>query len=135
MSNGAATVRQARSANSCADSEQPTPIATVAQSTRGSITLGAVLCMAVLPGTMIVPVRKKLFSGRFNDGTFWADSFMSINMIGTLASAPFTASPADRIGRRRSIMLLRLIEGAFHVLVISTIMAGVGDWGRPGRRG
>ena len=56
MSNGAATVRQARSANSCADSEQPTPIATVAQSTRGNITLGAVLCMAVLPGTMIVPV-------------------------------------------------------------------------------
>ncbi|MCH9001258.1 MAG: RsmD family RNA methyltransferase [Planctomycetes bacterium] len=48
MSNGAATVRQARSANSCADSEQPTPIATVAQSTRGNITLGAVLCMAVL---------------------------------------------------------------------------------------
>ena len=68
--------------------------------------------MAVLPGTMIVPVRKKLFSGRFNDGTFWADSFMSINMIGTLASAPFTASPADRIGRCRSILLICLLLDA-----------------------
>lgn len=49
MSNGAATVRQARSANFRADPQQPTRMATVAQGTRVSIALDVVPFMAMLP--------------------------------------------------------------------------------------
>lgn len=159
MSNATATVRQTPSTVSSADSRQPARLAEIAHGRRVSISLGVVLFLSMLPVTMIVPVLRELVSDRFNTGPFWAHFFMSINMIGAILTAPISAALAERIGRRRGIllisllldatvlalmpavasfrlfMILRFMEGAFHVLAISTIMAAAGDWAPPGRRG
>lgn len=126
---------------------------------RVSVALCAILYFTMLPVTMMVPVLKEIVTERFAAGTFAAHMFMSINMIGAILTAPITASLADRAASRKVIllitlmlnmgtlilmpmvqsfalfMMLRFLEGAFHVLAISTIMACAADWADARRKG
>lgn len=137
----------------------PTQRITLAPATKVGIALGGALFLTMLPVTMMVPVLKELVATRFGVGPFWVHLFMSINLIGGVLTAPLSAAIADRASRRAAVllaalllngtilalmplttdfatfMLLRFLEGAFHMAAISTIMACAGDWAPPERRG
>ena len=157
MANGTTTTPDAPPLHQSAPQPGTAPISPDAK--RSSVALGIVLFLTMLPVTMMVPVLKELVADRFSVGTFWTHLFMVINMVGAIVTAPFTVKLAERALRRRTILLgglllnaamlglmpivtsfyvfmgLRFLEGAFHVLVVSTIMAAASDWAPVGRRG
>lgn len=123
-----------------------------------AVPLAATLFLTMLPVTMLVPVLKELVADRFNASSFWTHSFMSINMIGAVLAAPLGGALADRLDKRKPILvmalmidaallwamlqvttlpvllIIRFVEGAAHIVAISTLMAIAGDWaGRSGR--
>lgn len=130
-----------------------------AQRTRHAAALGVALFLAMLPVTMMVPVLKELISDRFATGSFWTHSFMSMNMMGAVLFAPLGGALADRLGRRKPILIIaaccdavllwlmpyqtslgvllsiRFVEGAAHILVVTALMAMAGDWADPKRPG
>ncbi|MFQ5489970.1 MAG: MFS transporter [Phycisphaerae bacterium] len=121
--------------------------------------LGAAIFLSMLPVTMMVPVLKEVVADRFSAGSFWVHSFMSINMVGAVLFAPLGGALADRLGRRKpivivaalvdaallglmpklttlsSLLIVRFLEGGAHILVVTAIMAMAGDWADPKRRG
>lgn len=127
--------------------------------------LGRVLAMAslafgcMLPVTMLVPALKELVAVRYGASAFWTHSFMSINMIGAILAAPLISRTTDSGHHRRRIaalalaadavllslmgfapnlatlLAIRFVEGAAHILAISTLMAVASSWSDPGRRG
>ncbi len=121
--------------------------------------LGTATLLTMLPVTLLVPVLKELLADRFSASTFWTHSFMSVNMIGAIAVLPLFASVADRTGSRRRligmallleallflamsrapslavILGLRALEGAAHMLALSTLMAVAADAAAPSARG
>ncbi|MEE9297021.1 MAG: MFS transporter [Phycisphaerae bacterium] len=127
--------------------------------TRHAAALGVALFLAMLPVTMMVPVLKELISDRFAAGSFWTHSFMSMNMIGAVLFAPLGGALADRLGRRKPILIvaaccdalllwlmpyltslglllsIRFLEGGAHILVVTALMAMAGDWADPKRPG
>ena len=131
----------------------------LAPRTRHAAALGTTLFLAMLPVTMMVPVLKELISDRFTAGSFWTHSFMSINMIGAVLFAPLGGILADRMGRRKPILIIaafcdaillwlmpsltslgvlltvRFFEGGAHILVVTALMAMAGDWADPKRPG
>jgi len=128
-------------------------------SRRMIVALGGVLFLLMLPVTMMVPVLKELVSDRFGVSSAWPHLFMSINMVAAVLTAPFGGHLADRVGRRKPVLIaalaahtgvlllmagadslwgllaLRFVEGAVHILGVSTVMALAGDWADPARRG
>lgn len=124
-----------------------------------AVTLGAVLFLTMLPVTMIVPVLREIVTVRMGAGKFWTHAFMSANMIGAVIAAPVGGILADRMGRRKPILVaalalnscllwlmmqatslqilltLRFFEGAAHIVAISSTMALASDWSDPKRRG
>ncbi|QOJ13152.1 MAG: MFS transporter [Planctomycetia bacterium] len=126
---------------------------------RVMIGAGVVLFLTMLPVAMLVPVLKGLVADRFATTPFWSHSFMSVNMIGALLAAPLAGPWIDRAPRRRPILVLllianaatlalmsvadtfwmllvvRFVEGAFHILAVTTLMAIAADWAPPARRG
>lgn len=121
--------------------------------------LSVVIFLSMLPVTMLVPVLKEIVAERFAASTFWVHSFMSVNMVGALLAAPIGGLLADRLGRRKPILLaaiiadgvlfwlmgvvdtlpalfvVRFLEGMAHILVITSIMAVASDWTDPAKRG
>ncbi len=115
-------------------------------------TLAIVMFLTMLPVTMMVPVLRELVGQRFEASAFWSHSFMSINMIGAVLAAPFGGVIADRVGRRKPLLIaalaldgalvfamsqatslsmlmtFRFVEGAAHILAVTTIMAIAADW-------
>ncbi|MBX3395203.1 MAG: MFS transporter [Phycisphaerae bacterium] len=114
-------------------------------------------CM--VPVTMLVAGLKELVGDRFDAHPFWSHAFMSINMIGAILAGPIIGLLADSRYPRRVIatlalgtdaillsllsfapnltifMILRFVEGAAHILALSTLMALASRWSGPQRRG
>ncbi|MCH7701419.1 MAG: MFS transporter, partial [Planctomycetes bacterium] len=128
-------------------------------SRRVAIILGGLTFLTMLPVTMMVPVLKETISVRFAASHFWTVSFMWINMVGAIVAAPLLGPLTDRFRQRRTtltialvingiliwtmsqatslpVMLsLRFLEGASHIVALSTLMALGADWAGDGRRG
>jgi MFS family permease len=126
---------------------------------RLAVGISLVLFLSMLPVTMMVPVLKEIVSDRLGASTFWTHSFMSINMIGAVLAAPLGGAMADRLGRRKPILvtallvdccllslmmkvdtlptllIIRFVEGAAHIIALSTAMALAADWAPADRRG
>ncbi len=136
-----------------------TPDAGEQYSLRRVLTLASLTFASMLPVTMLVPALKELVAIRFNASAFWTHSFMSINMIGAVLAAPIIARVADGTFNRRrvaalalaadavllssmgvvsnlaTLLILRFLEGAAHILALSTLMAVASAWSDPSRRG
>ncbi len=121
--------------------------------------LTATLFLTMLPVTVMVPALKELVAERFDASSFWTHSFMSINMVGAILAAPIGGALADRLGKRKQLLVaallanatliltmayvptlatlltVRLLEGAAHIIAVSTIMAIACDWAPPRNRG
>ncbi len=121
--------------------------------------LGILVFLAMLPVTMLVPVLRELVAVRFQTGPFATHSFMSVNMIGAVIAAPLAGMWSDRRKRRKPLLIgalvansvllllmaiapsfplmliIRLCEGAAHILVISALMALAADCAAPESRG
>ena len=121
--------------------------------------VGLSVFLTMLPVTMLVPVLKEIVADRFAVSTFWTHSFMSINLVGAVVAALLAGIFADRLGRRKPLllaailadglllwgmgmtsrfpvfMLLRFFEGMAHILALTSLMAMASDWAGPNRRG
>ncbi|OGL67396.1 MAG: hypothetical protein A3J27_00865 [Candidatus Tectomicrobia bacterium RIFCSPLOWO2_12_FULL_69_37] len=110
----------------------------------------AVLCLliflAVLPVTLLVPILKPLVADRYPVGPLAVHAFQSVNMVGAMIAAPLAGWFADRLGRRRplvvgaflldaalllslgraptypSLMIIRFAEGAAHIAALTCVM-------------
>ncbi|MCH7814543.1 MAG: MFS transporter, partial [Planctomycetes bacterium] len=113
----------------------------------------------MLPVTMMVPVLKETIAVRFSASHFWTVSFMWINMVGAIVAAPLLGPLTDRFRERRTTLTIallvngfliwvmsqatslpvmlsvRFLEGAAHIVALSTLMALGADWAGDGRRG
>jgi len=131
----------------------------VAPLTRIALALGVVVFLAMTPVTMLVAPLKELIGERFAVGDGVTHAFMAVNLLGALVAAPLIGWLADHHGRRRAVAVaalvfdglclalmalapnvptlfaLRFLEGAAHILAISTLMAVAAGWAPPGRRG
>jgi MFS family permease len=116
-----------------------------------SLALGFLTFLLMLPETLPVPVLRALVVERFDVGDRQASWFMAANMIGALLAAPFVGLLVDRTGRRRriawlclladaalmqalahprdfgSFLLLRGLEGAFHIAALTVVMSLCAD--------
>ena len=121
--------------------------------------LGVCTFVLMIPVTLIVPVLKELVAERYSAGVFWTHSFMFTNLIGAIAAAPLIALLCDRARSRvrvaalalaadaalfaamsvapslTSLLLLRTLEGALHMLALTAVMATAADHAPAGKRG
>lgn len=126
---------------------------------RIAVGLGVCTFVLMIPVTLIVPVLKELVAERFDAGVFWTHSFMFTNLIGAVLATPLIAMLCDRTKSRVriaaialtldaalfaamcfaptlvSLLLLRGLEGAAHMLALSAIMATAADHAPSERRG
>ncbi len=114
--------------------------------------LPAVLILpAMMPGTMVVPVLKEIVKDRQAGGDIDVAVFISIAMLGAFLSAPIAGYLSDYLKNRCrliaffaildglffwllaaadtiwELLLLRFLEGATGIFVISLLMASVAD--------
>ncbi len=128
-------------------------------SPRIALSIGFITFVTMLPVTMLVAPLKELIGDRFEAGSFWTHSFMSVNMIGAILAAPIIGLLSDRAEQRRRIaalalatdgallmgmavvpslagvLILRFFEGAAHILALTTVLAVAASWAPEGRRG
>ncbi|MCZ6698284.1 MAG: MFS transporter [Planctomycetota bacterium] len=133
--------------------------ASTARTGRIAVAIGAMIFLSMLPVTMLVAPLKELIADQFRAGPFWTHSFMSINMIGAVVASPLIAALSDRAGYRKrvaalalavdavclasmsimptlgAILVVRFIEGAAHILALTSLMAIAGGWASEGKRG
>lgn len=126
---------------------------------RIAVSLGAMTFLSMLPVTMLVAPLKELIADQYRAGSFWTHSFMSINMIGAVVASPLIAVLSDRAGYRKrvaalalavdaaclasmsimptlwSLLAVRFIEGAAHILALTSLMAIACGWAPEGKRG
>lgn len=130
-----------------------------AQSFRATLTISLITFVVMVPVTMMVAPLKELIAVRYAASAFWTHSFMSVNMIGAILAAPFIGLLADRNRSRKRIaaialaadavllsamaampslaliLVVRFLEGAAHILALSTLMAIASGWAAAHRRG
>jgi len=116
--------------------------------------LAGLALLMLLPVTLPVPVLRELVTVRFGVSTFWASSFMSVNMLGAVLAAPLAGAAADRFGHRPrwiagalvldalcflgltrelpfpAFMAIRFVEGSAHIFGLSLLM-GLAATARP----
>lgn len=130
-----------------------------ARNGRVAVAVGAAAFFIMLPVTLIVPVLKELLADRYAASPFWTHGFMSINLVGAILAAPLTAWGCDRAasrarlifialllnaaafqamawaGRLDLLLLFRALEGVFHSLALTALMAMAADHAPPQFRG
>jgi MFS family permease len=108
--------------------------------------LGLMAFLMLAPVTLPVTVLRPFVQERFGVSELLTSLFMAINMIGAVLSAPLVGVLADRIGRRRTLIVaalaldsvclyaltlpvsfgtflgIRLIEGCAHIAALSMLM-------------
>lgn len=123
------------------------------------VTVSLLTFGCMLPVAMLVPALKELVGDRYDAHPFWSHAFMSVNMMGAIVAGPIIGLLADgRFPRRRVAALalsadaallssmafapnlwiflsLRFLEGAAHILALSTLMGLASRWSDPLRRG
>ncbi len=116
--------------------------------------LGLLAVLTLLPVTLPVPVLRELVQQRFGVSELATSAFMSINMVGAFFAAPFVGALADRLGRRRALLIaalaldalcflaltasvpfpafmaIRFVEGCAHISALSLLM-GIASSARP----
>lgn len=121
--------------------------------------LGALAIAIMLPVTLPVPILRELVGERFAVSELMTSLFMSINMLGAAVAAPLAGALADRLGRRRPLVIgalvadaacfiamtletsfpvflgIRLIEGCAHIFALSLLLSIAASLGGVSRRG
>jgi MFS family permease len=116
--------------------------------------LGALAVLVLLPVTLPVPVLRELVQQRFGVSQLATSAFMSVNMVGAFLAAPLVGALADRLGRRRGLLIaallldalcfvaltadvpfaaflaIRFVEGCAHISALSLLM-GIAAGARP----
>lgn len=111
------------------------------------VALGVLALLTLVPVTLPVPVLRAMVLERFSVSEFATSSFMSINMVGAILSAPVAGAISDRFGRRRpfivaallvdalcfwaltwpvsfgAFMVVRFVEGCAHIFALSLVLA------------
>ncbi len=109
--------------------------------------IGALALSIMMPVTLPVPILRSLVGDRFAVSELLTSLFMSINMIGAAFAAPVAGALADRLGRRRPLVIvallldalcflgmtldlpfsaflgIRLIEGCTHIFALSLLLS------------
>ncbi|MBW2272121.1 MAG: MFS transporter [Deltaproteobacteria bacterium] len=109
--------------------------------------LGVMALWIMVPVTLPVPVLRELVQERFDVSELATSFFMSINMVGALLAAPLAGAVADRLGRRRALLIgalfadalcffalgapvpfaiflgIRFLEGCAHIVALSMLLA------------
>jgi DHA1 family tetracycline resistance protein-like MFS transporter len=81
----------------------------------------ALLAIAIMaPVTMPVPVLRELVHDRFSVSELATSLFMSVNMVGALVAAPLAGAVADRLGRRRVLLVAALLLDALCFFVLAS---------------
>jgi MFS family permease len=99
------------------------------------------------PVTLPVPVLRSLVGDRFEVSELLTSLFMSVNMVGAAIAAPLAGALADRLGRRRPLVIgalladaacfaamtldmpftlfmsLRFLEGCAHIFALSLLLS------------
>jgi MFS family permease len=113
--------------------------------------IGFLAATMLVPVTMPVAVLRGLVHDRFAVSELATSLFMSINMIGAVLTAPLTGALADRMRSRKRLvvcalladafcfflltqaasfsgfMIIRFVEGAAHVVALSSLLALLAD--------
>lgn len=115
---------------------------------RAHIALMGLLAVSIMmPVTLPVPILRELVGERFAVSELLTSLFMSINMIGAAIAAPIAGALADRIGKRRPLVIgalvvdalcfvamsldtsfpvflgIRFIEGCAHIFALSLLLS------------
>jgi MFS family permease len=121
--------------------------------------VGILAISIMLPVTLPVPILRELVGDRFEVSELLTSLFMSVNMVGAAIAAPLAGVLADRIGRRRPLVIgalladalcflaltldmpfgvflaIRLIEGCAHIFALSLLLSIAASLGGSDRRG
>jgi len=74
--------------------------------------MGLLALTIMMPVTLPVPILRELVGERFAVSELATSLFMSINMIGAAIAAPIAGALADRIGRRKPLVIAALVVDA-----------------------
>ncbi|MBW2426080.1 MAG: MFS transporter [Deltaproteobacteria bacterium] len=109
--------------------------------------MGALALAIMAPVTLPVPVLRSLVGDRFEVSELLTSLFMSVNMVGAAIAAPLAGALADRLGRRRPLVIgalladaacfaamtldmpftlfmsLRFLEGCAHIFALSLLLS------------
>ncbi|HKK51117.1 MAG TPA: MFS transporter, partial [Myxococcota bacterium] len=87
------------------------------------LALMGLLAMAIMaPVTLPVPILRELVGERFAVSELLTSLFMSVNMIGAALAAPMAGALADRLGRRRPLVVGALMADAACFLLMTLDM-------------
>ena len=109
--------------------------------------MGLLALTIMMPVTLPVPILRELVGERFAVSELATSLFMSINMIGAAIAAPIAGALADRIGRRKPLVIaalgvdalcfvamaldmpfpvfmgIRFVEGCAHIFALSLLLS------------
>lgn len=121
--------------------------------------VGILAISIMAPVTLPVPILRELVGERFGVSELLTSLFMSVNMIGAAIAAPLAGALADRIGRRRPLVIgalladalcflaltldvpfgvflaIRLVEGCAHIFALSLLLSIAASLGGSHGRG
>lgn len=87
------------------------------------LALMGLLAMAIMaPVTLPVPILRELVGERFAVSELLTSLFMSVNMVGAALAAPMAGALADRLGRRRPLVVGALLADAACFLLMTLDM-------------
>jgi MFS family permease len=121
--------------------------------------MGVLALSIMMPVTLPVPILRELVGERFSVSELLTSLFMSINMVGAAVAAPIAGALADRLGRRRPLVIgallidalcfvamtlempfsvflgIRLFEGCAHIFALSLLLSIAASLGGTHGRG